>query len=114
MTTEATLLAYCRQGLDAAEVIAVLEAIAHPLSQDHPVAAIVDTALDSLHALVETARQQAERDYERKCDAMGRYRASAAERMDERDGIDRMFVASEREQLGRAIDRLVSGLGELA
>ena len=114
MTTEATLLAYCRQGLDAAEVIAVLEAIAHPLSQDHPVAAIVDTALDSLHALVEAAQQQAERDHERRCDAMGRYVPTHAERMDERDGIDRMFVASEREQLGRAIDRLVSGFGELA
>ena len=70
--------------------------------------------MDKLNALVEAAQQQVERDHERRCDAMGRYRASAAERMDERDGVDRMFVASEREALGAAIDRLVSGFGELA
>ena len=112
--TEAQALAYCRAGLDASEALAVLEAICAPLSQNDPVCQIVDGAVDKLNALVEAAQQQAERDHERCCDAMGRYVPTHAERMDEREGIDRMFVASEREQLGRAIDRLVSGFGELA
>lgn len=118
MIAEADVLAYCRTGLDAEEIISILSAITGLMSVGDPVCIALDAANDALMSLQEAKRESA--------DAMGRHLPSWAERQDQVEGVDRMgggvhqgltmadHAAAERRALGKAIGELVSGFGALA